>query len=185
LPVSNAPFTSGLETVLPSQTIGAHGTALPPGSSPVHRKTGSLFERFVTPEGTHVTSFSPDEASKDFATAGLPAVSLVVVPLVAVVLDDELPPEPPPPQAARESTHAAAIAAKRKVRRPLIQAKNMRLAEPVLRVLRYLKMLTARAATSSTVAAETDDSTSIITFARRVSGIASVGLNAIAFVNEM
>ena len=44
---------------------------------------------------------------------------------------------------------------------------------------------TARAATSSTVVAEIADSVSIIIFARRVSGIASVGLNAIALVNEM
>lgn len=112
MPVSNAPFTSGLETVLPFHTIGLHGTALPPGSSPVHRKTGSLFERFVTPEVTQFASFSPENDSKDFATAGLPAVSLVVVPLVAVVLDDELPLEPPP-QAAKDKTQAAANAAKR------------------------------------------------------------------------
>ena len=41
-----------------------------------------------------------------------------------------------------------------------------------------------RAATSSTVVAEIADSASIIIFTRRVSGIASVGLNAIALVNE-
>jgi hypothetical protein len=46
-------------------------------------------------------------------------------------------------------------------------------------------MFTARAATSSTVVAEIADSASISIFARRVSGIASVGLNAIALVNEM
>jgi hypothetical protein len=45
-------------------------------------------------------------------------------------------------------------------------------------------MFTARAATSSTVVAEIADSVSIIIFTRRVSGIASVGLKAIAFVNE-
>jgi hypothetical protein len=45
-------------------------------------------------------------------------------------------------------------------------------------------MFTARAATSSTVVAETADSASIIIFIRRVSGIASVGLNAIALVTE-
>ena len=50
---------------------------------------------------------------------------------------------------------------------------------------RYVKMLTARAATSSTVTAEAADSASISAFARRLSGIASVGLNAIEFVNEM
>jgi hypothetical protein len=48
----------------------------------------------------------------------------------------------------------------------------------------YLKMLTARAATSRTVSDEIDDSESIRSFARVVSGIASVGLNAIEFVNE-
>ena len=46
-------------------------------------------------------------------------------------------------------------------------------------------MLTARAATSNTVTAEIADSASIMTLARRVSGIASVGLNAIEFVKEM
>jgi hypothetical protein len=46
-------------------------------------------------------------------------------------------------------------------------------------------MFTARAATKSTVIAEIADSASIIIFTRRVSGIASVGLNAIALVNEM
>jgi hypothetical protein len=45
-------------------------------------------------------------------------------------------------------------------------------------------MFTARAATSSTVVAEIADSASIIIFTRRVRGIASVGLNAIAFVKE-
>jgi hypothetical protein len=48
----------------------------------------------------------------------------------------------------------------------------------------YLKMFTARAATRSTVTAEMPDSESINILARRVSGIASVGLNAIEFVKE-
>ena len=43
-------------------------------------------------------------------------------------------------------------------------------------------MFTARAATRSTVSAEVADSSSISTFARRLSGIASVGLKAIALV---
>ena len=43
-------------------------------------------------------------------------------------------------------------------------------------------MLTARAPTSSTVATEIVDSTAINDFAQRVSGIASVGLNAIPLV---
>jgi hypothetical protein len=47
----------------------------------------------------------------------------------------------------------------------------------------YWKMFTARAATSRIVTAEAADSASISAFARWVSGIASVGLNAIAFVN--
>jgi hypothetical protein len=46
-------------------------------------------------------------------------------------------------------------------------------------------MFTARAATNSTVIADIADPVSIIIFMRRVSGIASVGLNAIALVNEM
>jgi hypothetical protein len=135
LPVSNAPFTSGLETVVPFHTIGLHGTEPPPGSSPVQRKTGWLFERFLTPDGTQFASFSPETDSNAFATAGLPAVSLVVVPLVAVVLDDEPPPEPPPPQAATNNMQAAAIATRRNMRQPLIPAKNMRLSVRVLRVL--------------------------------------------------
>ena len=48
----------------------------------------------------------------------------------------------------------------------------------------YLKMFTARAATSRMQTAEIADPASIMSFARRVSGIASVGLNAIEFVNE-
>ena len=47
----------------------------------------------------------------------------------------------------------------------------------------YLKMFTARAATSRIVSAESADSKSIKSFASRVSGSTSVGLNAIAFVN--
>jgi hypothetical protein len=46
------------------------------------------------------------------------------------------------------------------------------------------RMFTARAATSKTVTAESADSRPIIAFARRDNGIVSVGLNAIAFVNE-
>jgi hypothetical protein len=46
------------------------------------------------------------------------------------------------------------------------------------------RMLTARPATSTTVMTEIADSESISRLARLVSGIASVGLNAIAFVNE-
>ena len=46
------------------------------------------------------------------------------------------------------------------------------------------RMLTARAATSSNVRIERPDCTSISSFAQRVSGIVSVGLNALAFVNE-
>ena len=49
---------------------------------------------------------------------------------------------------------------------------------------RYLKMLTARAATSSTVSDEIADSDSISSFAHRLSGIASVGLKAIELVKE-
>ena len=45
-------------------------------------------------------------------------------------------------------------------------------------------MLTERAATSRIEIAETADSESISIFARRVSGIESVGLNAIEFVND-
>jgi hypothetical protein len=46
-------------------------------------------------------------------------------------------------------------------------------------------MSTASAATNSTVVAEIGDSASIIVLTRLVSGIASVGLNGIALVNEM
>jgi hypothetical protein len=46
------------------------------------------------------------------------------------------------------------------------------------------RMLTARAATSRTVIAESVDSAAINALARRVNGIESVGLNAVAFVSE-
>ena len=49
----------------------------------------------------------------------------------------------------------------------------------------YLKMFTARAVTSRMLIADTPDSDSINNFAQRLSGIASVGLNAMEFVNEM
>jgi hypothetical protein len=48
----------------------------------------------------------------------------------------------------------------------------------------YARMFTARAATRSTVTAERVDSAAINALAGRVSGIASVGLNAVAFVKE-
>jgi hypothetical protein len=48
----------------------------------------------------------------------------------------------------------------------------------------YVKMLTARATTSSTVTDEMLASTSIKPFAECVSGIVSVGLNAIELVKE-
>jgi hypothetical protein len=45
-------------------------------------------------------------------------------------------------------------------------------------------MFTARAATSRTVRTDSADSIIISSFAQRLSGIASVGLNAIALVNQ-
>jgi hypothetical protein len=51
--------------------------------------------------------------------------------------------------------------------------------------MRYVKTLTARATTSKTVTDETLASTSIRLFAECVSGIVSVGLNAIELVNEV
>ena len=49
---------------------------------------------------------------------------------------------------------------------------------------RYLMMFTARAATRRIATAEKADSMNMASFARRVSGIASVGLNAMELVNE-
>ena len=49
---------------------------------------------------------------------------------------------------------------------------------------RYLRMLTALAATITASRRLATDSTSISIFAQRLSGIVSVGLNAVAFVNE-
>jgi hypothetical protein len=48
----------------------------------------------------------------------------------------------------------------------------------------YLRMFTARAATRRTVIAASIDSAAINAFAGRVSGIASVGLKAIALVSD-
>ena len=48
----------------------------------------------------------------------------------------------------------------------------------------YLRMLTARAMTSATVISDTADCASMVSFAHRERGITSVGLNAVAFVNE-
>jgi hypothetical protein len=57
--------------------------------------------------------------------------------------------------------------------------------QPHLRIFaRYmLRMLTARAATSPTVRNDAIDSISIRVLMRTLSGMASVGLNALAFVN--
>lgn len=48
----------------------------------------------------------------------------------------------------------------------------------------YPRIFTARAATSATVIREARDWIIISTFAHSVSGMVSVGLNAVAFVNE-
>ena len=48
----------------------------------------------------------------------------------------------------------------------------------------YARMLTARAATSSTVIADRVDSAAISALAGRVKGIASVGLKAIELVRD-
>jgi hypothetical protein len=48
----------------------------------------------------------------------------------------------------------------------------------------YLRMLIARAATRTASTRLAADSISISIFAQRLSGIVSVGLNAVAFVNE-
>jgi len=45
-------------------------------------------------------------------------------------------------------------------------------------------MLTARAITNTTVTSDTNDWASMVSFAHRVSGIVSVGLNAVALVND-
>ena len=46
-------------------------------------------------------------------------------------------------------------------------------------------MLTARATTSTASINDSADSIIIANFAQRVSGITSVGLNAVAFVNDV
>ena len=56
---------------------------------------------------------------------------------------------------------------------------------PARAVRGYGRMFTARAVTSSTVSAESVDSAAISSLAGRVSGIASVGLNAVALVSDM
>lgn len=48
----------------------------------------------------------------------------------------------------------------------------------------YRKMLTARAMTSTTVTTEIADCVSMVNLAHLVMGSVSVGLNAVAFVNE-
>jgi len=54
----------------------------------------------------------------------------------------------------------------------------------VVRVSTYFKMLTARAMTSANVITEIADCESMVSLAHLVMGITSVGLNAVAFVNE-
>ena len=45
-------------------------------------------------------------------------------------------------------------------------------------------MFTARATTSTTAVSDTADCAIIVTFVQRAYGITSVGLNAVAFVND-
>ncbi|MDT5036050.1 MAG: hypothetical protein QOE03_1235 [Micromonosporaceae bacterium] len=45
-------------------------------------------------------------------------------------------------------------------------------------------MLTARATSSATVNSDTTDSAAIVSFAQRDNGSVSVGLNAVALVND-
>lgn len=47
-----------------------------------------------------------------------------------------------------------------------------------------MRMLTARAMTRARVASETRDCPSMVSFAHRESGMTSVGLKAVALVNE-
>jgi len=47
-----------------------------------------------------------------------------------------------------------------------------------------LRMLTARAMTSAPMASDTEDCTSMVSFAHLANGITSVGLNAVALVND-
>ena len=48
----------------------------------------------------------------------------------------------------------------------------------------YLRMLTARAMTRAAMTSETRAWTSMVSFAHRVNGMVSVGLNAVALVND-
>ncbi|HYZ88661.1 MAG TPA: low temperature requirement protein A, partial [Myxococcales bacterium] len=84
-------------------------------------------------------------------------------------------------RAARGGVRAVAARARRG---PRGRPRGVRVRRAVRLDGRYLKMLTARAATSSTTRTEIADSNSMRSFAQRLSGIASVGLNAIEFVNE-
>ena len=59
---------------------------------------------------------------------------------------------------------------------------NVRLCNLLARV--YLRMLTALAITSATRHSETLDWSIIVSFAQRAIGRVSVGLNAVAFVND-
>ena len=56
---------------------------------------------------------------------------------------------------------------------------------PDWRSAQVLRMLMARAMTSAPTASDTADWTSMVSFAHRASGITSVGLNAVALVNDM
>ena len=48
----------------------------------------------------------------------------------------------------------------------------------------YFRTLTARAMTNATVTSEIADCPSMVSFAHRDNGMTSVGLNAVAFVND-
>jgi hypothetical protein len=86
---------------------------------------------------------------------------------------------PPIPQALRVGPRAVGC---QSADRPLVMfsGETELLAPHTL----YARMFTARAATRRTVIAESVDSAAINALAGRVSGIASVGLNAVAFVSD-
>ena len=67
---------------------------------------------------------------------------------------------------------------------PVLASEKRRLSEARSGPTAHLRMLTARAITSATVTSETSDWASMVSFAHRDNGMTSVGLNAVALVND-
>ena len=87
-------------------------------------------------------------------------------------------------QSSRTVTSSPDMSSSATPRPPFLASEKRRLSEARSGPTAHLRMLTARAITSATVTSETSDWASMVSFAHRDNGMTSVGLNAVALVND-